>query len=158
MPNKTLADSECDDRTLPDPDGVDILIGCQRDSEGESLKALHEAATPDDRGYYIERTMDAWGRASHAAYASGNLVDVRCHHYEGIRCLHTASCSIEAKREPCPFDEREAERQQHAALEGALREVIAHHEDINRRASRPRENSRTIAICEAALHPKEETP
>ena len=37
------------------------------------------------------------------------------------------------------------------ALVAGLHDVITHHEAINRYASRPRENSRTIAICEHAL-------
>ena len=57
------------DCTLPDPDAVEVTIGCKQDTEAE-------------------------------------LSD--CHHYEGIRCIFTAECSYEAKRDPCPFDDAEA--------------------------------------------------
>jgi len=41
-------------------------------------------------------------------YASGALIDPTCHHYEGIKCFHTKDCSIDKKRERCPFDDHQS--------------------------------------------------
>ena len=47
------------------------------------------------------------GRVGEFVVLTPKKRDVRCHHYEGVKCLHTAECSIGVKRVPCPFDEEE---------------------------------------------------
>jgi len=117
--------------------------------------ALHEAATPapwedvpmETNGYTV-RISGADMRiitALRNGYASGDLIPVFCHHYEGIKCLHTRECSVGAKRQPCPFDDHETEVKRVEALVEAMQAELDYEPVHLRRvwASKSR--------CEAAL-------
>jgi len=95
--------------------GIAISRILLRVSTHSSPNDFHEADVADIRAYIVTLEARLAKSEKQAALAnanerasSGALIDPTCHHYEGIKCFHTKDCSIDKKRERCPFDDHQS--------------------------------------------------
>ena len=91
------------DKALP----TDPLYGGYEDVVFEDSEGNTLVSYVDDEGILNDADIHLIVKLR-SDYASGALIDPTCHHYEGIKCFHTKDCSIDKKRERCPFDDHQS--------------------------------------------------